>query len=184
MSYANNIHRQLEDQVQFFEETFKGQSIEHCSTRPGPGAWSALDCIAHLNLTLDVTCDEIDRKVNRAIEKGQKPNEIYKPGFLGQRFARLLAPKEGDVKRRIKTTKRYSPEHSNESGQAILQGFRDRMERVKNQVEASKKVSLNRCRINSNVTPLIKFKLGDTFHIVLAHNERHIFQARKALQLT
>ena len=184
MSYASNIHRQLEDQLTFFEETFKDQSIEHCSTRPGPGAWSALDCIAHLNLTLDVTCNEIDRRIEKALQRGQKPNENYKPGFLGQRFARLLAPKEGDVKRRIKTGKRFTPEQCAESGAAILQGFRERMERVKGQVDASKKVSLNRCRVNSNITPLIKFKLGDTFHIVLAHNERHIFQARKALRVT
>lgn len=150
---------------------------------PAPGAWSALDCISHLNLAMDVTLKEIDRRMDQALAKGQKPNENYRPGFLGQRFARLLAPKDGDVRRRIKTGKRFQPQVIQGDEHSILDGFRTRIDHLVKQAEASRKVNLNRCRVNSNFGPIIKFKLGDTFPIVLAHNERHIFQARKALQL-
>ncbi len=184
MSYASNIQRQLKDQLQFFEETFEDQTLEHCLLAPAPGAWSALDCISHLNLAMDVTQDEIDKRITRALAKGQRPNEHYRPGFLGQRFARLLAPRDGDVRRRFKTFKRFKPMVRPGTENQILDGFRQRIARLGTQVETSTKVDLNRCRTNSNFGPIVRFKLGDTFPIILAHNERHLIQARKALQLT
>lgn len=182
MSYANNIQRQLQDQLSFFEETFQNQPLDRCMRQPAPGAWSALDCISHLNLAMDVMLKEIDRRIEQAVAKGQKPNENYRPGFIGQRFARLLAPKDGDVRRRIKTGKRFQPQVVPGNEHKVLDDFRNRIDRLGKQAEDSRKVNLNRCRVNSNFGPIVKFKLGDTFPIVLAHNERHIFQARKALQ--
>lgn len=184
MSYSSNIQRQLQDQLKFFEETFQGQQMEHCFRHPAPGAWSAIDCIVHLNLSMDITQDEIDRRISNAINKGQKPNENYRPGFLGQRFARFLAPRDGDVRRRIKTFKRFQPQVKPGTEDLVLEGFRQRIDRLSNQVEKSKLVDLNRCRTNSTFGPIVKFKLGDTFPIILAHNDRHLFQARKALRLT
>ena len=184
MSYAANIERQLSDQLKFFEETFQNQSWDRCRHNPAPGAWNALQCIQHVNMTLDFMIDAIDKGMEKALAAGQQPSEKYRPGFIATRFARLLAPQDGDVKRKVKTSKKFQPEVPAGTEAEVLEGFRTRMERVRQQVETSQKVDLNKCRVNSTISSLLKFKLGDSFPILLAHNERHIFQARKALRIS
>jgi len=183
MSYAQHIHHQFTEQMALFESTFEDQSLEKCLAQPGAGGWSALACIEHLNIALHQTVSEIDKAIAKSIAKGHPPSEVYSPGFIGQRFARFLAPRDGKVKRRIRTFKKFKPQIIPGKEEVILNGFREHMQHLEAQIQASTTTSLEKCRVVSLFGPVLKFKLGDCFPITLAHNERHIYQARKALRL-
>lgn len=184
MPYSQHIQHQLTEQIALFEATFEGQPLEKCLAQPGVGSWSALACIEHLNISLDLTLNEIQKALDKSIAKGYPANEQYRPGFIGQRFARFLAPTEGTVRRRVRTFKKFKPQLVPGKEDIILNGFRERMQRLDSQVMISASTDLEKCRVVSNFGPILRFKLGDYFPITLAHNERHIFQARKALQLS
>jgi hypothetical protein len=48
-------------------------------------------------------------------------------------------------------------------------------------LEQSKKINLNKARVPISIAKFIKLKLGDVFGFLIAHNQRHILQAERAL---
>ena len=46
---------------------------------------------------------------------------------------------------------------------------------------ASKNVNLDKIKTAISISKLIRLKLGDTFRVLIYHNERHIKQAEKVL---
>jgi hypothetical protein len=50
-------------------------------------------------------------------------------------------------------------------------------------LEQAKKIDLNKTKTSISISKLIKLKLGDTFKVVIYHNERHIAQAKKIVAI-
>ena len=48
-------------------------------------------------------------------------------------------------------------------------------------LDQSKSVSLSRTKTAISISRFIKLKLGDTFKFIVAHNERHLVQAKTAI---
>jgi hypothetical protein len=48
-------------------------------------------------------------------------------------------------------------------------------------LKKSRKNDLNRIKISVSIAKWLKLKLGDVFRFIIAHNERHILQARRNL---
>ena len=50
-------------------------------------------------------------------------------------------------------------------------------------IEKARYYNLNTLKINSSIGRIIRFKLGDAFRFVIAHNQRHIQQTINVLQM-
>lgn len=183
MSYADRIRKQIQDQKASFELLFYERSEAEMGRRPSSKRWSAFECVEHVNIALRHYIKHIDKGISKSIAKGQAPKEDYRPGFLGERFARFLAPREGIVRNRVKTLPAFRPVvSSNAKGQESLDDFRRMMDHLGDLAARSAMVDLDKTRVASPAGALLRFKLGDAFYIVLAHNERHLLQARKAME--
>ena len=183
MSYPERIQKQIASQKEVFEDLFQGVEAARMKQRPSPKRWNSLECVEHINMTLRYYISEINKSIGKAKQKGQRPNEDYRPGFVGERFARWLAPRDGVVKGKVRTFPSFNPQKGPSTvGVEVLDEFKLYMDELAGLAAESASVDLDKTRVRSAIGNILRFKLGDAFPIVLAHNERHLLQARKALE--
>lgn len=141
--------------------------------RENETSWNILECIAHLNLYGDYYLAAIKTAIEKSETLGEKN---FKPGLLGDYFAKSMLPKEKLNK--MKTFKRMNPLHSNPD-KDVLHLFIQQQIEIVQLLKRSENISLNKVKIPISIAKFIKLKLGDTFRFVINHNIRHIKQIEK-----
>jgi hypothetical protein len=156
-------------------EKFSTLSIEKLNWKAEQESWSILECLEHLNLYGDFYIPEIKICILNS-KTSQEKN--FSSGFLGNYFAKSMLPKEKLNK--MKTFKDKNPIGS-DLDKKTIQRFISQQEQLLNLLDESRKIDLNRTKTAISISKWIKLKLGDTFRVVVYHNERHIMQANKTL---
>ena len=146
--------------------------------RKSNDSWSILECIEHLNRYFKYYNPEIQRRIDNAPEY-KLGTEKFKPGFIGNYFAKSMLPKQNFSK--IKTFPSMNPIGSS-LNKLVIQNFIIELERFLNLLKTSQKLNLNRIKTNISISKFITLKLGDTFRIVTYHNERHIQQIERIIE--
>ena len=156
-------------------EKFSLLSKDELSKRPAENAWSALECLEHMNLYGDFYIQEF----HRAITQSKYPSErVFTSGWMGDYSAKSMIPKEKLNK--MKTFKTKNPLGSKLNKESTIDRFINQQKEILHILEKAKNVSLNRTKCNTTL-PLFKFNLGDTLRFVIYHEERHLVQAKKSL---
>lgn len=151
-------------------ENLKNDDLKTLTWKENKTSWSILECLEHLNLYGEFYLPEIDSKIRNSKTK----NEIeFKNGFLGNYFANSMLPKEKLNK--IKTFKDKNPLNAN-LDKSVLDKFINQQIKLLDLLNQSSSVSLNKVRIETSISSLIKLKLGDTFQFFVNHIVRHIKQ--------
>ena len=135
--------------------------------------WSALECLEHLNRYGDFYIPEISRKMARS-KTSFRP--VFKPGILGNYFAKSMLPKEKMNK--MKTFKTMNPIHSR-LNKNVVEKFIKQQQQILELLKKAENTDLEKTKTNISISTLIKLKLGDTFRFVIYHNERHILQIQR-----
>lgn len=155
----------------------------------GPGgAWSAAQCLEHLNIygryylpAIEKAIEEAKRKNSRRSHGSLTRAQEFRPGWLGDYFTKLMRPKaDGQLKSKMKAPKNAVPS-SNPDPRAMLAEFIDQQEKLLQLLAAAGDVNLNQIRVPISIAPWIRLKLGDTFLFLVAHLERHVLQAERAM---
>lgn len=151
-------------------------STEKLNWRAGEESWSILECFEHLNLYGDFYIPEIKTQIESS---KTDPKEKFKSGILGNYFAKSMLPKEQLNK--MKTFKDKNPLGS-ELGHSTIERFISQQEQMLTLLDQSRAIDLTKTKTGISISKWIKLKLGDTFRVVIYHNERHIVQANKVLE--
>ncbi|WP_343657797.1 DinB family protein [Chryseobacterium sp.] len=138
-------------------------------------SWSALECLEHLNRYGDFYIPEINRMISSA---GRSYQPYFKPGILGNYFAKSMLPKE--KLNTMKTLKAMNPIHSS-LDKSVVNTFIKQQEKMLELLEEAQHVDLEKIKTGISISKLIKLKLGDTFRFVIYHNARHIEQIKRIL---
>lgn len=158
-------------------EQFKTLTEQELNWKESAESWSVLECVEHLNLYGDFYLPEIRRRIAAAPTAVQQ--SVFKSGLLGNYFAEVMLPKEKLNK--MKTFKDKNPVGSRLS-KAVLQRFTDQQKEMLDLLNKARKVNLSKVKTAISITKLLKLRLGDTFRVVIYHNQRHIEQAKKVLR--
>ncbi len=147
--------------------------------QPAPGKWSIAQVLEHLNTYGRHYLQEINQQVS--INNDMQQQAWFNPGILGDYFTNAIKPKSVfEVKNKMKTSKSHAPEN-NLQVDIVLAEFIDQQHKLLLLLEESRQRDLNTIRIPITITKLIKLKLGDAFRFIIAHEQRHMIQARNAL---
>lgn len=138
-------------------------------------SWSALECLEHLNLYGRFYLPEIAKQIK---ETPSQKETYFKSGWLGNYFANSLLPKEKLNK--MSTFKNMNPLNS-KLDRTVINDFLNQQIQILELLDKSRDVSLNKTKTSISISSWIKLKLGDTFRVVIYHNQRHMMQAEKAL---
>ena len=143
--------------------------------RPSPDRWSIAQCFDHLNLTAAAFVPAMDKAIEDAEARGLKSSGP----FVYPMFERLfVASNEPPPRRRFRAFKAYRPAAARNAA-AVMGEFMEWQDRLEERVRRSDGLDLRRARRRSPILPLFKWSLGTMFALSLAHERRHIYQARQ-----
>ena len=143
--------------------------------KPGPGAWNALECIEHLNRYGRYYLPEFRQRIAGARYRNKS---MFKSRSLRSYSANSMLPKPGF--KSIKTFTNMNPADSRLSP-SVIEEFSYQLKEMIELLNLARSVDLGRVRTSISISKLIKLKLGDTFRVVIYHNERHLVQAKRAI---
>lgn len=143
--------------------------------KPSLDSWSTLECLEHLNLYGAFYIPEISKRI--AVSK-TTADPIFRSGYLGNKFALDMLPREGI--RTMKTFKSKNPIHSKLIKEKVINTFTEQQKQLLVLLKQAKEKNLTKIK-TATTLPFLKLRLGDTLRVVIYHNERHIAQAKKVL---
>ncbi|WP_198403838.1 DinB family protein [Aquimarina aggregata] len=157
-------------------EQLKQLPLETLNWKKDQKSWSILECVEHLNRYGDFYIPEIEEKI-----KHSKSTSVdrFKSSGLGNYFANIMLPKE-----KLNTMKTFVS--MNPLGSVlhpdVLSKFIQQQHLLIDALSLAKNVNLNTTKTSISISKWIKLKLGDTFRVVIYHNQRHIAQAERVLE--
>lgn len=173
----HQYYQQIEAILDKAVKEWQNLAPEKLLATPQPGAWSAAQCMAHLNAYGNYYLPAIEKAIEKAQAEGSKAAKEFRSGWLGAYFTKLMLP---DSKTKMKSPANAIPPAVVEPVETLAQ-FIDQQERMLKLIEKARSVNLNMVRIPISILPWLRLKLGDTFGFYTAHHRRHVLQAERAM---
>lgn len=143
------------------------------------GKWSVAQVIEHLNAYCRHYLPLIERSM---VYISKDTNAWFVSGFWGNYFTKMMMPKNVfEVKNRMKTLKNFIPEKGVHI-ETVFNEFIQHQNKLVQLLEVARRRNLNTIHIPVVLSKFIRFRLGDMFRFLVAHEQRHIMQARNAIK--
>src|SRR3989442_4469217 len=151
-----------------------GMTDAQFNWRPSPERWSIGQCFDHLNVSVRTALPAFDRAIAAARVRGRLSPGPFRYGW----FARwMVGSMEPPVKRRQGTFKILRPAVEVPLAPTLAE-FRSMRDQLAERARSADGLDLRRVRVVSPVFRLLRLPLGAYFAFVLAHDRRHLWQAR------
>ena len=168
----NKVERHIQDAVEIFQNTDDRTLLQPAAD----GGWSIAQCLAHLNSYGDYYLPQIQNGLNKPVSP--PVSEKFQSSWLGAYFTRLMDPETG--KKKQKAFKNHIPT-PNLDAYAVVAEFIQQQETLLAYLQQARQTDLNKIKIPISIMKWLKLKLGDVFQFLIAHNERHMVQAKRNL---
>ncbi|MEZ4721262.1 MAG: DinB family protein [Flavobacteriales bacterium] len=165
---TKDVLNQAEELAQLDSETLNKKAT--------PEKWSALECLEHLNRYGDFYLPEISRCLNGA--KKVNENHLFKSSWLGEYFAQSVSPREKLNK--MNAFKSMNPVGSKLDTKVVGKFIRQQHQML-DLLTRARTVDMRKTKTNISISKWLTLRMGDTFRVVIYHNQRHLVQARKAV---
>ncbi len=152
-------------------------SDEKFAWQPAPDVWSVSQCLDHLNATARQYLPVMDEGVAEAIRRGMYGAGPYSYNWIGRLMVYLNQP---TTRLRASTPKAFRPEPGR-SRRDVMAAFRAYQVQYVDRLHQANGLDLARARVASPVVRWIRMPLGSGFATMLAHERRHLAQARRVL---
>ncbi len=172
-SMLEDLEKQVIQQIDTVQKVFKPLGNDKLLAPSASGGWSITQCLEHLNYYSRYYIP----RIRKAVEQNQLSSPIlsFKPGWLGGYSTRSMDVKKGG---KMKTLKNYNPPNALDP-QQVMDEFLTHQNEMLAILPQARHVDLNKNRIPITIAPLIRFKLGDMLQFLMAHEHRHVEQARR-----
>ncbi len=174
----------LHDQLLAIErdaQSFISLTEETSKRKPSPTAWSIDECLDHLTITNRQYLDAMRPAAQQAREKNKQRRGPAKPGILGAYFARIMEPPVKPNKK-MKAPKVIHPQ-SQQPHAEIYAAFLESHHSVQNFLTEAAPLDLSHISFPNPFIKAIRFSLATGFHVLLAHERRHLWQAHHVLEM-
>ena len=170
------------------ESWFYYASAEDLNHKPGPSSWSALECLEHLTLSNTFYL----RQINKRVENPNAPKgHLTKgPGLLGKLLRDATAPDGSlNIKFKMKTFVSATPRTELDPQavllpRVVLENYLDDLQQLTDLLEKSRGLHLRSIKISSFLGRWFPLSLANAFPFLIAHNQRHLLQAKRAIETT
>jgi uncharacterized damage-inducible protein DinB len=169
--------RRIKESGEFFNSADKTKLI-YCAEK---GKWSVVQVLEHINAYNRHYLPLMEKRLSLVTYDS---NAWFTSGFWGEKFTKTMKPTNVyEVKNKMGTSKKMSfPNSLNVD--AVLKEFLIGQDKLLQLLEMAKGKDLAKIHIPITLTSLIKLRLGDTFRFLIAHEQRHMIQARNTLKTT
>ncbi len=155
--------------------------------RPSPKQWAILEIIEHLNATHELYRPRLAQVIQQA-QPLESPNPPFRIRPLVHFFIKGQAPKNDQRRWRLSTFKALEPQLDLPKGdeamaESVFQRFFDHQAALLETCRQSRLLDHQPHRVISAIGPMLKFYLPEAISFLLAHEERHLLQAREYLAI-
>jgi DinB family protein len=152
-----------------------GLSDAQLNWKPSPDKWSIAQCLEHLT----AASSGFNPYFVEALARGRQrfaatAPPTYQPSFMGRWLIKHVEP---ESPRKLRAPKIFKPSASDMDN--ALNRFLDQQKTFLKFVSETSGIDYNRTRLRSPVTPLVRYSLADAYVITVAHEQRHLQQARR-----
>jgi hypothetical protein len=169
----NKVERHLQEAIQVFQNTSAATLLNPAAD----GGWSIAQCLAHLNAYGDYYLPQIQNGLEKPVNK--PASNTFQSTWLGAYFTRLMDPETS--KKKQKAFKAYIPPAQLDA-HAVVAEFIQQQETLLAYLKQARNADLNTIKIPISILKWLKLRLGDVFQFLIAHNERHLVQAKRNMQ--
>jgi hypothetical protein len=161
------------------ESAFGALTADQLNWKPDASQWSIAQCLEHL-----IVINGSYFPVFERIERGQftptlKERLPLLPRVFGPLILKAVSP---ESPRRYKTAAPFQPSSSALGGDIVAR-FVAHQREVARHLEAAADLHPERLVITSPVASFVTYSLLDAFRILVAHEQRHLAQARRVKSL-
>ena len=168
------IEKQVENHINDSVRIFQNLPAEVLLRLAANGGWSITQCLWHLNSYGDYYLP----KIKLGLDKNYPPNPDFKSTWLGSYFTRIMKP--GVHMKKFKAFKNHVPPLEMDPHKIVAE-FIQQQEQHLSYLKQARQTDMNKVRIPISILSWLKLKLGDVFQFIVAHNERHLQQAKKII---
>lgn len=143
--------------------------------QPSPDAWSVAQCVEHLNATARQYLPMLDEGIADAIRRGLYGAGPYAYNWVGRFLVYLVEP---TTRFRAKAPKAFQPARGRPRHD-VMAAFRAYQVQYVDRLRQANGLDLARARVPSPVAGWVRMPLGSGFAMMVAHERRHLAQARR-----
>lgn len=163
-----------------FAETLDHLTPDALTEHPGPGQWNVIECLDHMNAATELYLNQIEPKMKTHLKETRQP--VFKRGFIAAFSTKSLKPTDsGEIRNKMKTLKVFQPGSGKNVG-AIIERFKKNQLRILKILNELEGKDLRSFKITTALGKILKFYVGEALEFAIAHNQRHVLQAQKALK--
>ncbi|HEX6333074.1 MAG TPA: DinB family protein [Flavisolibacter sp.] len=149
--------------------------LSYCSE----GTWSVAQVLEHLNMFSRYYLPAIEKSM---VHITRDTNAWFVPGFFGNYFTNMMMPRNVyEVKNKMKAMKDYRPDKGL-NVETVFKEFFQHQQKLLQLLEIARRRNLNTIKVPISLSRFIRLKLGDTFRFFIAHEQRHMIQARNTIK--
>ena len=148
---------------------------------PAPDRWSVGQCIEHLNVTARAYLPSLDEAIASAIRGGVYGTGPFTYNLLGRMMVRSMEPPPFW---RFKAPAIFRPPAAPQALRSrgeIMAGFRGFQVQYMDRLRQANGVDLAKAKVTSPANRLLHISLGSGFALQVAHERRHLWQARQLI---
>jgi hypothetical protein len=149
------------------------------TVRPKTMSWSAAECLAHLSISTELFLPALRKALDVARSKASgkpKRNGTPKMDVLGRVLAWFLEP---PIRKRMTTAAPFVPKSTRAKAEAFGE-FAGLQEKLIDLLREARDVDV-RIKLASPFDRRVRYNILSAFHIVAAHQRRHLWQAEQAV---
>ena len=151
-----------------------GLSAAQFNWQPTPGRWSIGQCVEHLNLTTERYLPVIQQAESDARARGLLRPGPFSLGVIERWFLGVMEP---PPRRRVRTRRAFIAAAQLDP-QATMERFRTLNGRFGECIRQADGIDLKAVKVKSQFGP-VSWTMNGTFLLLLAHQRRHLWQARE-----
>jgi hypothetical protein len=141
---------------------------------PRPDSWSVAQCVEHLNTTARLYLPQLDEAIANAIRRGTYGEGPFSYNVFGRFFTAAMEP---PARFRLTAPKPFLPPPARPRSE-VMAAFRAYQVQFTDRLRQANGLDLARAKVRSPTTTWLRFSLGSGFALMLAHERRHLWQAR------
>jgi hypothetical protein len=161
------------DQARKLGQEFSPREL---SEPPSPGGWSAADNLMHLTLSSQALIPRMSKTLGKLATAERRSERPSRPDWLGRLYARALEP---PVRLKVRAPRPFVPPLGTPVADA-LSAFLAEQGGLRALVDQSVGLDLAARKVPSPISRYVRYNVCAAFHILLAHQRRHLWQARRA----
>jgi len=163
------------------DETLSGfgeLSAPQLNWKPAADRWSVAQCFDHLLTANGAYFPIFDQVLSGKNKRTIWTSLPWLPGLWGKMLIKSVSPESA---RKLKAPKIFQPSTSSVDA-SVVRRFIDQQQQVIEYMKAMEGLDLEKTIIPSPVTGLIAYSVMDAYRIVVAHERRHLLQARRVTE--